>query len=744
VISLRQRLETLYKRLPPSTIPLFIIVLAVLAGNAMYVLRLANNDPISWTAGISHQLCRVTCGRPMIDPNVGFITQPMGHLAAMDLLHGHLPFWNYFEGLGSPLAGEMQSAALFPLTLLFALSSGLVWFHVVLEVIAGVSTYFLARRLSLPAALATGAGVVFAFNGTFAWLGNAVLNPVAFLPMLLLGVEMIFDRARQNARGGWYVAAIALALSMYAGFPEVAYLDGLMVAGWTIVRFFSVPRVARAVAARRVGLAALVGFALSLPILVPFYDFMKVANVGSHVSQVDGLARLSPIAGRMLLDPYIYGTLFSNHNSYPGWGGIGGYLSAGVGCLALLGLFGARHRALRIYLGAWIALGLLGAFVMLHVRQLWNLLPGVHTIAVSRYIFPSLEMAAIILAALGLWDLATTARAKRLFFVTTAAGLGLLAWSALSAGSVNNGDVLTHRARVIFMGLHALPFIAVGLLLVLGFFTRYRIAPVLMAVVLGGEALLLFFVPTAEAPKQITLDEAPIAYLQQHQGHYRFLDFAVLYPNWGSQYGLNELSQVDLPFPRAYANFITSSLMPGLSPPNQFTIHSGMYGIIQQEKAVLAHFQTYEDASVKYLLVPNSVVMLPGFAQRGVTRVFEDSLAAIYQMPSPRPFISAASASCTVTTVAVDQASVSCPQGASSVVRTELSMDGWRAYVNGQPAEITTLDGVYQSVAVPRGASTLTYKFFPPHERYALLAALIAALFLIGAWVQERWRLFRR
>ena len=202
-------------------------MLVVLAGNAMYVLRLANNNPISWTAGISHHLCRVTCGRPAIDPNVGFITQSLGHQAALDVLHGHFPWWNYFEGLGQPLAGEMQSAALFPLTLLFALSSGLLWFHVSLEVIAGISTYFLARRLSLPVFFATFAGMLFALNGTYAWLGNAVLNPVAFLPMLLLGIEMIIDSGPSASKRGWYIAAIALALSIYAGFPEVAYFDGL-------------------------------------------------------------------------------------------------------------------------------------------------------------------------------------------------------------------------------------------------------------------------------------------------------------------------------------------------------------------------------------------------------------------------------------------------------------------------------------------------------------------------------------
>ncbi len=59
------------------------------------------------------------------------------------ILHGHLPWWNSFEGLGQPLVGEMQSAALFPLTLLFALPSGLFWFHISLEYIAGSLDVFL-------------------------------------------------------------------------------------------------------------------------------------------------------------------------------------------------------------------------------------------------------------------------------------------------------------------------------------------------------------------------------------------------------------------------------------------------------------------------------------------------------------------------------------------------------------------------------------------------------------------------
>src|SRR5664280_709938 len=212
-----------YRRLPPSTTPLLLILLAVLVGNGLYLIGESNTNTISWTASISQVVCHVTCGRPMIDPNVGFITQPFGHLSAMDLLHGHLPWWNYFEGLGQPLAGEMQSAALFPLTLLFAFPAGLLFFHISLELIAGICTYFLAKRVGLPILVATTVGALFALNGTYAWLGNAVLNPVAFLPMLLLGIEMIYDSTMTKDNKGWYLCAIAVALAFYAGFPEVAY-----------------------------------------------------------------------------------------------------------------------------------------------------------------------------------------------------------------------------------------------------------------------------------------------------------------------------------------------------------------------------------------------------------------------------------------------------------------------------------------------------------------------------------------
>jgi hypothetical protein len=707
----------------------------------MYVLRLASNDPISWTAGISHKLCRITCGRPAIDPNLGFITQALGHLAAMDLLHGHLPWWNSFEGLGQPLVGEMQSAALFPLTLWFALPSGLVWFHISLEFIAGVSTYFLARRLSLPVFFATFAGILFALNGTYAWLGNAVLNPVAFLPMLVLGIEMIFDSGTSASKRGWYIAAIALALSMYAGFPEVAYFDGLFALAWAIVRLFALPRAQRPRVLRRLGLGGVIGVVLSLPVLIPFEDFLKVAFVGSHTAALDGVIRLPNESVAGLFDPYVFGTIFSNMNVQSFWGEIGGYFGAGVCVLALVGVVGPRLRTLRIFLAAWTLAGLAGALDLLHSRVVWNLIPLVNTSSFPRYIMPSCEICVVLLAAFGLADFTTSTRSKRLF-TTASIAMGLvLLWCVEEARSYNKGVVLTHRADIILIGLVCLPWIAVGLLLVLGRFSKYRATAFLIALVVVGESLLYFFVPTAESPKRITVDYAPIHFLQNNVHQERYLDFAVLYPNWGSYYDLNSLGSIDLPFPQNMKNFIEDQLYPGLNPGNQFVVKGGMVGVEALEAQVVKHFKAYEDASVKYLLIPSSVIINPKLTALGVTQVFKDSLATIYQMPYTRAFFTATS-SCSVTSTNVNVATVHCPSGGGTLLRSELSMKGWTASVNGKSVKITTVNGVYQKISLPEGTSTVQYRFFPPHERFAILFGLLGALLLIGSFLDERWRFF--
>ena len=77
----------------------------------------------------------------------------------------------------APARGRVQSAALFPPTLLTLVSNGQLYEHMLLEILAGIATYLLLRRISIDRWAAAAAGIAFALNGTFAWLWHATVNP---------------------------------------------------------------------------------------------------------------------------------------------------------------------------------------------------------------------------------------------------------------------------------------------------------------------------------------------------------------------------------------------------------------------------------------------------------------------------------------------------------------------------------------------------------------------------------------
>ena len=220
-------------RLSADTWALLAIVAAVVVANLPYLLGFLDPNPLDHRSGLTSAITAGwLAGKPTIDPSNGFTSQAIGHLAALDVLHLRLPWWNPYEATGMPLLGETQAAALFPPTLLTAFSNGQLYEHVLLEMIAGICTYRLLRRIRVTRPAAIAGGIAFALNGKFAWFADATVNPLPFLPMLLLGIERAFEMTRARRRGGWRLIAVAGALTVYAGFPEVAYIDVLMAVFW--------------------------------------------------------------------------------------------------------------------------------------------------------------------------------------------------------------------------------------------------------------------------------------------------------------------------------------------------------------------------------------------------------------------------------------------------------------------------------------------------------------------------------
>ena len=156
--------------------------------------------------------------------------------------------------------------SLINLAVLFAWPDGLVWFQVVLELVAGWTTFALLVRLDIGRTLATAGGVAFALCGTFAWLAIEPIRVMCLLPLCLLGVERVLSAAAADRPWGWRLLAIGLAGSFLAGYPETFLIDAIFVGVWALARMVGPGRRHLRAMATKLVLATGASVALALPL----------------------------------------------------------------------------------------------------------------------------------------------------------------------------------------------------------------------------------------------------------------------------------------------------------------------------------------------------------------------------------------------------------------------------------------------------------------------------------------------
>ncbi|ACI52727.1 conserved hypothetical protein [Gluconacetobacter diazotrophicus PA1 5] len=663
---------------------------------------------------------------PTIDPNIGFTSHALGYRAAEDVLSGRLPWWNPYEGVGMPLAGEMQSAALFPLTLLLALHNGQLYMHLCLQIIAGLSTYAVLRKIGCMRFGALAAALVFEFDGTFAWLANAVINPIAFLPLTLLGVETIRERVEAGRRGGGAWVTIGLSASLYAGFPEVAYLDGLLVLAWTLVRLGSLARPMRWAFLRRIVVSGLAALAISALILVPFGDYMLVANTGGHANGGFAFISLSPAFLFALLVPYAFGGIFQIPQYTEFWSSVGGYTGCILPVLALCGLGGQALRGVRVALGLWIVVTIGIAYGAPGAGLLAQFFPGFKFVALYRYLSPSWEFCLCVLAAFGLTDLARNHRFARV----TAACIAVAAVCVVTAYVTHRHHLPLARNRLALDSIvfAAILLIGTGVLawLPLTAATRSRG----MAGVLVAEVAVLFALPSLSSPSHGAIDLTGVQYLQQHLGFQRFATFGPVQPNYGSYFGIASINHNDLPLPRDWTDYVARHLDAN-APSILFTGFSrnDPNGPSAADNLVV-NVEAYRKAGVRFVLVPAGSLDSPGFASfkhyaaadHGVREAFGNGVMRIFELPDPTPY--AAAPGCVLTPRSRDLMDVDCT-GPSQLTRLEMYMEGWHASVDGNPVPISRTGEIFQQIPVRQGRSVVTFRFVPPHIQWAFFAFIV-------------------
>lgn len=230
-------------------------------------------------------------------PDGDFVDQfyAFARLETAALAEGRLPWWNPYAYAGAPFWADVQAAVAYPPSLLVVLAAawtrghlpfGWLQLEALLHIgLAAAFSYAFARRrlASRPGGLV--AALVFAFGGYltgYPLLQLAILETVAWLPLALLGVE------RQLARPGRRpdpLLALALGMAILAGHPQSALYLLYATLAWFAWRM--APRLRPAGAWRSaalrdplLGFGGALGLGLALAAVgwLPALGFMRISN----------------------------------------------------------------------------------------------------------------------------------------------------------------------------------------------------------------------------------------------------------------------------------------------------------------------------------------------------------------------------------------------------------------------------------------------------------------------------------
>jgi hypothetical protein len=188
---------------------------------------------------------------------------------------GFLPLWNPYSFCGSPLVANGQTTLLFPLTwLALVLPMGPATLGIAIGklLFCGTFAFLFYRKIGLRESASLLGSLTYMFSGHLtAWLGYPGSFPIVTLPFLFWSLEKYLEGRR---RVELVPVALAYGLLFIAGQPQT----GLVIALGSLLYFIVRVRVERLPPVRsafHLSVAAIAGFCLASPQLLPFLEYMR-------------------------------------------------------------------------------------------------------------------------------------------------------------------------------------------------------------------------------------------------------------------------------------------------------------------------------------------------------------------------------------------------------------------------------------------------------------------------------------
>ncbi|HTQ54102.1 MAG TPA: YfhO family protein [Bryobacteraceae bacterium] len=303
-----------------------LLVLAVLAGS-LYLPVLAGYVPFPADVVLSFPPWEGTpataaCCPGMQHSQLGDLVTQIYPWRTMNaaLRPGHVPLWNFQAFMGTPFQAMPMSALFFPLHWFYSLLSiPAAWsllFIVRSVIIAGATAIFLRRLRASPVASLV-SGFVFACSGwVLAFQGRPQLDSAMWLPLMFLAVDVLRSRP-SLARVA--LGAVAFALPVLGGHPEVAFQVIAVAVLYAVYRLFPLERAA-VVYALAFAAAGALSFGLAAVQLVPTLEWLGLLSrsLSTHWGSLRSAQILGFLSRDLLHHPNIDGVWIPEGASYIG------------------------------------------------------------------------------------------------------------------------------------------------------------------------------------------------------------------------------------------------------------------------------------------------------------------------------------------------------------------------------------------------------------------------------------------
>jgi hypothetical protein len=360
------------------------------------------------------QCLHVTSNDPRVDPEASSVAlEPWDQVTHRLLSQDQLPLWNPYQGIGMPLAANMQSAVFDPMLLplhlhptpLVADLTALVGL-----LLMGCGAYVAARVLGLGPMAAIMSGSVYGLSGWFfSYSNNQWFRIFLFLPLILACIERSI---RTNHRLPVALLSVSIGAMVLVGMPEPMFIILVTAGIFSAVRLFVGDSAqTRPRTAARLLFGAGVGLAFAAPQLVLFHEYLPL-SINAHANLGNAPPITDPVGvflnwmmpkinapSRGTINPTSGGT-FSKYAFSRNWVGVGAVLLAGTAVL--------HPRALRRYAG-WPLLAAGGvAAIQIYGGRLvaWTrFIPIYSQVNWSTFGTPVIALVAALLAGIGLQTL---------------------------------------------------------------------------------------------------------------------------------------------------------------------------------------------------------------------------------------------------------------------------------------------------------------------------------------------------